>query len=83
MTKKERDVAKENNAKKELDESVELKKEEEEDDEEVEVKKFEFEGIEYLRDANNVMYDIKTQDEIGTWDDNEKKIVPLAEDEEE
>ena len=82
MTKKERDVAKENNAKKELDESVELKKEEE-DEEEVEVKKFEFEGIEYLRDANNVMYDIKTQDEIGSWDDNEKKIVPLAEDEEE
>ena len=64
--------------KEEKEESVELKKEEEE--EVVEVKKFEFEGIEYLLDANNVMYDIKTQNEIGSWDDNEKKIVPLADD---
>ena len=73
MTKKERASKKE-----EEEESVELKKEEEE--EVVEVKKFEFEGIEYLLDANNVMYDIKTQNEIGSWDDNEKKIVPLADD---
>jgi len=80
MTKKERDAAKENKEKKDVHESIELKKEEEE---EVEVKKFEFEGIEYLRDANNVMYDIKTQDEIGSWDDKEKKIVPLVEDDEE
>jgi chemotaxis protein histidine kinase CheA len=72
MTKKERA------SKKEEEESVELKKEEEE--EVVEVKKFKFEGIEYLRDANNVMYDITTQNEIGSWDDNEKKIVPLADD---
>ena len=76
MTKKERASKKE-----EEEESVELKKEEEE--EVVEVKKFKFEGIEYLRDANNVMYDITTQNEIGSWDDNEKKIVPLAEDEDE
>jgi hypothetical protein len=75
MTKKERA------SKKEEEESIELKKEEEE--EVVEVKKFKFEGIEYLRDANNVMYDITTQNEIGSWDDNEKKIVPLAEDEDE
>ena len=73
MTKKERASKKE-----EKEESVELKKEEEE--EVVEVKKFEFEGIEYLLDANNVMYDMKTQNEIGSWDDNEKKIVPLADD---
>jgi chemotaxis protein histidine kinase CheA len=73
MTKKERASKKE-----EKEESIELKKEEEE--EVVEVKKFEFEGIEYLLDANNVMYDMKTQDEIGSWDDNEKKIVPLADD---
>ena len=30
--------------------------------------KFTHEGIEYLRDANNIVYDIDTQEEIGEWD---------------
>ena len=41
---------------------------EEEEDDEVEVVKFTHEGIEYLRDANNIVYDIDTQEEIGEWD---------------
>jgi len=53
------------------------------DEEAVEVVKFEHEGIIYLRDENNVLYDMESQDEVGTWDEAAGKIVPLADDEEE
>ena len=54
--------------------------EEQDDDDEVEVEKFEFEGTEYLRDGNGTVYDMESQEEIGTWDG--KKLNPLAQDSE-
>lgn len=47
----------------------------EEEDDEVEVEKFEFEGTEYLRDGNGTVYDIESQEEMGTWDG--EKIVMM------
>ena len=47
----------------------------EEEDDEVEVEKFEFEGTEYLRDGNGTVYDMESQEEIGTWDG--EKIVMM------
>jgi len=55
----------------------------ESDDEETEVVKFEHNGITYLKDTNNVLYDMKTQEEIGTWDDAEKCIQDLEDDSDE
>ena len=48
----------------------------EEEDDEVEVEKFEFEGTEYLRDGNGTVYDMESQEEIGTW--NGEKIVMMS-----
>ena len=48
---------------------------EDEDEDEVEVEKFEFEGTEYLRDGNGTVYDMESQEEIGTW--NGEKIVMM------
>ena len=62
-----------------LEDHVETDDEEEEDDE-VEVEKFEFEGTEYLRDGNGTVYDMESQEEIGTWDG--EKLIPLAQDSE-
>ena len=47
-----------------------------EEDGEVEVEKFEFEGTEYLRDGNGAVYDMESQEEIGTWDG--EKIVMMS-----
>lgn len=47
---------------------------EDEDEDAVEVEKFEYEGKEFLRDANGTVYDIESQEEIGTWD-GEKMIL--------
>ena len=44
------------------------------EDGEVEVVKFEHEGKEYLKDCENIVYDMETQDEIGTWNETDKKI---------
>jgi hypothetical protein len=44
------------------------------EDDEVEVVKFEHEGKEYLKDCENIVYDMETQDEIGTWNETDKKI---------
>ncbi len=57
-----------------LEDHVETDDDEEEDDE-VEVEKFEFEGTEYLRDGNGTVYDMESQEEIGTWDG--EKIVMM------
>jgi len=48
--------------------------EDEDEDGEVEVVKFEHEGKEYLKDCENIVYDMETQDEIGTWNETDKKI---------
>lgn len=46
----------------------------EDEDGEVEVVKFEHEGKEYLKDCENIVYDMETQDEIGTWNETDKNI---------
>ena len=51
-----------------IEEHVESGEEDEDDDDAVEVEKFEYEGKEFLRDANGTVYDIESQEEIGTWD---------------
>jgi hypothetical protein len=40
----------------------------------ISVKKFEFEGKLYLRSEDDVMYDIKTQEPVGMWNEEEKCI---------
>jgi len=50
--------------------------EEEDDEDQVEVEKFEHDGIVYLRDAEGTVYDMESQDPIGTWDG--EKIVMLS-----
>ena len=46
------------------------------DDEEdtVDVSKFEFEGKTYLKSTDNVLYDIKTQEPVGMWNDETNSI---------
>ena len=58
---------------------VEEELEEEEEEGEVAVEEFEFEGKKYLKSANNVLYDMETQDEIGVWNEKEKKVEQLEE----
>jgi chemotaxis protein histidine kinase CheA len=58
---------------------VAVVEEELEEEGEVAVEEFEFEGKKYLKSANNVLYDMETQDEIGVWNDKEKKVEPLQE----
>lgn len=54
-------------------EAEEAKKEEEEE-EEVTVKKFEHKGVTYLRSSDNVIYDMKTEDAIGKWNEAREEI---------
>ena len=51
--------------------------EEEVEEEGTLVEKFEFEGKTYLKDSENIVYDMESQDEIGIYDPNEKKINRL------
>jgi hypothetical protein len=41
----------------------------------VRVKKFSFEGVKYLKDTAGTIYDLASQDRIGVWNEEEKKIV--------
>ena len=41
----------------------------------VRVKKFSFGGVKYLRDTAGTMYDVASQDRIGVWNEEDKKIV--------
>ena len=67
----------------ELEEEEEEEEEEnEEEEEEVQVVKFVHNGVTYLRDGDNVLYDMESQEVVGTWDDIIGKITPLADDEE-
>ena len=45
------------------------------DDEEINVCEFYHEGNNYLKSDDNTIYDYETQDEIGTWDEKNKKII--------
>jgi len=41
----------------------------------VRVKKFSFGGVKYLKDTAGTIYDLASQDRIGVWNEEEKKIV--------
>jgi hypothetical protein len=45
----------------------------------VKVEKFEIKGIMYLKSADNTLYDMNTQDEIGVWNPKTKEIEELEE----
>jgi hypothetical protein len=51
--------------------------EEEIDEEEVEVKvkRFEHNGVKWLRDSNGVIYSMETQEEVGVWNEEIQTIV--------
>jgi hypothetical protein len=51
--------------------------------EEVKVKKFEFKGRMYYRTADNVLYDPKTQDCVGVFNEERQEIEDVEEEEEE
>jgi hypothetical protein len=50
---------------------------------EVKVKKFEFKGIVYYRTSDNVLYDPKTQDCVGVFNEERQEIDECEEDDEE
>lgn len=54
---------------------------EEVDDEETEVVKFSFEGKEFLKSEENILYDIESHDAVGIWNEKEKKIDEIPDDE--
>jgi chemotaxis protein histidine kinase CheA len=54
-----------------------------EEEEAVKVEKFEIKGTMYLKSADNTLYDIKTQDEIGVWNPDTKEIEEQEEDSDE
>jgi len=57
--------------------------EEEDVEEQVEVVQFTHKGVTYLRDENNVVYDMATQDEVGMWNEETEEIDALPDDEDE
>ena len=61
----------------------ELSEEEYEEEDKVEVKKFEFKGVKYLRSTTNILYDATTQDAIGHWNEDKQEVEELEEEEEE
>ena len=64
----------------EKEKEKEKEKEEEEEDEHEE---FEFEGIVYYKTPDNVLFDTKTLEQVGTWNEEENRIEPVEEEEEE
>jgi hypothetical protein len=46
----------------------------EEEEEEVEVEEFEYEGVTYLKSNKGVVYDMETSEEIGRWNEENKRI---------
>jgi hypothetical protein len=42
---------------------------------EVVVKRFEHNGVKWLRDSNGVIYSMETQDEVGVWNEEMQTIV--------
>ena len=55
--------------------------EEEEEEEEVEVSKWEHKGKKYLKSSKHKVYDIKTQEAIGIWNEEEDTIEEISEEE--
>ena len=57
-------------------EEGELEEEEVEEEEvEVKVKRFEHNGVKWLRDSNGVIYSMETQEEVGVWNEEMQTIV--------
>jgi hypothetical protein len=54
-----------------------------EEEEAVKVEKFEIKGTIYLKSADNTLYDMKTQEEIGVWNPETKEIEEQEEDSDE
>ena len=68
------------------DEKKELEKELEEDDvleeEELEVTKFIVNGKTYLKSEEDILYDIESHDAVGIWNEEEKEIKEIPDDDE-
>jgi hypothetical protein len=56
--------------------------EEEEEEEETVVIKYEIDGITYLKSEDNVLYDMKTHDCVGIWNELTKKIDEIPDEDE-
>lgn len=54
---------------------------EEEEEEETSVEKFEYDGKIYLRSGVNMLFDIDSHEAVGMWNESEKKIDDLDEEE--
>lgn len=59
----------------------EVVEEEEEEEEETSVEKFEYDGKIYLRSGVNMLFDIDSHEAVGIWNESEKKIDDLEEEE--
>lgn len=68
--KKEKDMSAENAAQA----APILEEEEESEDEAVVVKKFTHKDVTYLKSSTNVLYDVKTQDPVGLWNESTQTI---------
>ena len=55
--------------------------EQEDEDAEVEVVKFEFEGTQYLKAADGILYDPESQDAVGVWNEETQTIDELEDEE--
>ena len=47
----------------------------EEEEVEVAVKRFEHNGVKWLRDSTGVIYNMETQEEVGVWNEEMQTIV--------
>jgi hypothetical protein len=61
--------------------SKEVSEEEEDEEVEVEVSKWEHKGKKYLKSSKHKVYDIKTQEAIGIWNEEEDTIEEISEEE--
>ena len=56
---------------------------EEDEDDEVEVEKWEYEGKTFLKDGEGTVYDMESQDPIGTWDGEQLTLLTGVDSDEE
>jgi len=49
------------------------------EEEEISVNRFKHEEVDYLKDANNILYDPKTSEAVGYWNAETKEVEELAE----
>lgn len=63
-------------------ENVKPSADEEEEEEETVVIKYEIDGITYLKSEDNVLYDMKTHDCVGIWNELTKKIDEIPDEDE-